>query len=273
LNTIADTALETLELARRGEAGMDERGEERRSTRRLLEAASSGLEGVGCADPAGEIEKGLEIGAGLQAPDVTWALGHSWRALYPALVERLGGEGLAGSEWLRFHRLAGEMERLAFGPAPLNAAKLLALIAAGRVDVCHVAGGRLLSEGSRTRLESASASCEVDSVVDAVLPGPGATGMAGELLTQLVKDGHARIPFARRGLEVRSDGGCIGSDGALSYGLSAIGRPTEDSVIGNDTLDRTLHPLADRWAERVIDRCRETASAAEQGRALSGAGV
>jgi diaminopimelate decarboxylase len=273
LDTIADTALASLTLTRRGGPAQDVCGEERRSTRRLLEEALSGLEGVGGVDVVGELERGLETGAGLRAPDTTWALGHAWRALYPALVERLGGEGLARSEWPRFHRLAREMERLAFGPSPLNSAKLLALIDAGRVDLSHVAGGRLLSEGGRTRLESASVSCEVDSVVDAVLPGPGAAGMPGGVLARLVQDGHARIPFARRGLEVRADGGCIGSDGTLSYGLSAIGRPTEDSVIGNDTLDRTLHSLAERWAERVIDRCTETGSTSEHDRVLSGAGV
>ena len=54
-----------------------------------------------------------------------------------------------------------------------------------------------------------------------------------------------------------ADGTCRARDGSLSPGLSAIGRPTEDSVIGNDTLSRTLHPHADRWAGSVVRRCRE----------------
>ena len=49
---------------------------------------------------------------------------------------------------------------------------------------------------------------------------------------------------------------CRGADGAVTPGLSAIGRPTEDSVIGNDTLSRTLHPQAERWARGVVQRCR-----------------
>jgi hypothetical protein len=39
-------------------------------------------------------------------------------------------------------------------------------------------------------------------------------------------------------------------------GLSALGRPTEDSVIVT-TLSRSLHPQADRWARRVVQRSRE----------------
>jgi hypothetical protein len=47
----------------------------------------------------------------------------------------------------------------------------------------------------------------------------------------------------------------------MTPGLAAIGRPTEDSVIGNDTLSRTLHPLADRWARRVLERSQRLTAA------------
>ena len=86
-----------------------------------------------------------------------------------------------------------------------------------------------------------------------MLPGPGAAGHGG-LLAGLIARGHARVEPGRRGLDVASDGGCRARDGSLSAGLSAIGRPTEDSVIGNDTLSRSLHPHADRWARRVVQR-------------------
>lgn len=266
LGAIAATAVEVLTAAH---GGVAERGW-LREARELLVGSSNGEERIGEVDPVEEIERGLAIGAGLRAPDVEWAVGHGWRLLYPALVERLGGEGLGEDDWPSFHGLARCMERLAFGPAPVNAAKLLALIDAGRVELSHLAGGQLASAEGHTWLESGNGAAEVDAVVDAVLPGPGAEEMCGGLLGQLVRDGYARIAPARRGLEVSPDGGCTGSDGALSRGLSAIGRPTEDSVIGNDTLDRTLHPQADRWAERVIERCRRIGSGAELETALSG---
>jgi diaminopimelate decarboxylase len=101
----------------------------------------------------------------------------------------------------------------------------------------------------------------VDVVIDAVLPGPGALGHAG-LLERLVAGGHARIPAGRRGLDVAENGNCRGSDGRSTPGLSAIGRPTEDSVIGNDTLSRSLHAHADRWARRVARRCQDDSIAA-----------
>ena len=100
-------------------------------------------------------------------------------------------------------------------------------------------------------------------MVDAVLPAPGAT--ASGLLGALVQGGHARVLEGRRGLDVTTSGSCRGRDGNITPGLSAIGRPTEDSVIGNDTLSRSLHPHADRWARRVVERCRRHDVSAAQG--------
>jgi uncharacterized NAD(P)/FAD-binding protein YdhS len=215
--------------------------------------------GVSAPDelPAAEaIELSLAVATGLARPGVPWALGHTWRTLYAAIISRLGGQGLAERDWPAFLRLSAEMERVAFGPPAVNAAKLLALVEAGRVDLTHVGGARLESEHGRTTLRSERGERAVDVVIDAVLRGPGALGHAG-LLAQLVAGGHARIPPGRRGLEVAPNGSCRGAGGQITPGLAAVGRPTEDSVIGNDTLARAQHPQADRWARRVVQRCRD----------------
>ena len=174
-----------------------------------------------------EIERSLAIGAGLAPPDTNWALGHAWRELYPAIVESLGGRALGDEAWPAFARLAARMERLAFGPSPENAAKLLALIDSGRVDLRHVHGGPIRSP--------------VDAEIDTVLPGPQSRA---PVLDQLVQDGHVHVASGRRGITTDVDGSC-------APGLAVIGRPTEDWVIGNDTLNRALHPQVDRWARRV----------------------
>lgn len=213
--------------------------------------AAGGVRAGPAADPYTEIEHSLAIATGVEPPDTQWAQGQAWRALYPALVARLGGEGLDEGQWPAFGALSARMERIAFGPPVVNAAKLLAMVDAGRVDLSH-ARGRISSSASATSIVSAAGERAVDVVVDAVLPGPGAAGLHSELLEQLVADRHARIAPGRRGLDVSEDGSCIGADGKPSCGLSAIGRPTEDSVIGNDTLSRALHPHADLWARRVV---------------------
>ncbi len=224
------------------------------SARSWLAAACDGTAPPTPLAPAAEIERSLAVGAGLAAPDLPWALGHAWRALYPALVTRLSHGGLPDRERPVFHALAVELERVAFGPPAVNAAKLLALIAAGRVDLGCVAGGRISRRGPATVIAGASGERRVDVVVDAVLPPPGALRSSSGVLERLVADGHARIVDGGRGLQVDPAGGCVGAAGDRTTGLSAIGRPTEDWVIGNDTLDRTLHPHADGWARRVVGR-------------------
>ena len=220
-----------------------------------LTEAAAGVRTATALGPVEELERSLAVGAGQVTPDLSWALGHAWRQLYPALVARLGDDGLRAADWPAFRRLAVEMERVAFGPSALNAAKLVALIDAGCVDLGASAGGRLIRVGARTLLRSNHCERPVDVVIDAVLPGPGVLPQ-DRLLMRLVADGHARIAPGRRGLDVDRACSCRGPDGAPTPGLSAVGRPTEDSVIGNDTLSRALHPGIDEWARRVARRAR-----------------
>jgi uncharacterized NAD(P)/FAD-binding protein YdhS len=194
---------------------------------------------------------------GNPAKDPDAALGAAWRAIYPAVVLRFGGEGLTAKEWPAFHALAAEMERVAFGPPPINVAKVGALVDAGLVDTTHAGGGRIETIDGVTELCSAAGRTSIDVVVDAVLPPPGAVGVDDPVVGQLIAAGHARVLPGRRGIEVAPDASCVGTGGSRTPGLAACGRPTEDSVIGNDTLSRELHPQLDRWAERVIERARE----------------
>ena len=214
-------------------------------------------------DVVGQIAKSLDVGCGAAAPDMLWALGHAWRSLYPAIVDRVGGNGLTAVAWPGFVRLARELERIAFGPPAANAAKLLALVDAGIVDLTHLHGGRLVSVDGESELRSAATSSRVDVVVDAVLPPAGIFGLSTAPLATLLDVGAVRTRRGRRGLDVLGDGSCVGADGIATPGLAAIGRPTEDSTIGNDTLSRRMHPLAELWAERVVTRAgRERSSAA-----------
>jgi diaminopimelate decarboxylase len=131
------------------------------------------------------------------------------------------------------------MERISFGPPPVNAAKLLALIECGKVDLTCLATGP---------------SDEADVIVDAVIPPPGASAGQDGPAASLVRDRVVRTAHGRRGLELTSDLFCVGVHGRPQRGLTVIGRATEDWVIGNDTLNRSLHPHPDLWAQRVLER-------------------
>jgi diaminopimelate decarboxylase len=207
------------------------------------------------ADPAPALARSLDVAVGRRPPDLSWALGEAWRGLYPVISGVGGHGGVPDPEWAPFGRLAAEMERLAFGPPPVNVAKMLALVEAGRVDLRHVARGRLAHAGGRTELRSAAGALEIDLVVDAVLAPPGAAASPGDPIAGLLADGFVRLaPGGRRGIEVLPDGRCVSRTGAITPGLAVIGRATEDWVIGNDTLSRGLHGHPDRWARAVARR-------------------
>jgi diaminopimelate decarboxylase len=181
---------------------------------------------------------GLEIARGERPVDALWALGETWRRLYPALVERLGDGQLPAGEWPAFTHLARAMERIAFGPPAVNVAKMLALHEA---DLLVLPGD----------LEPEEIFERADAVVDAVLPAPGVDGTS-PVLGRLLEEGVVRHLAGTQGLETTPSAQAVSPAGEPVDGLSIVGRATEGSAIGHDTLSRTLHDRIDRWAERVV---------------------
>ena len=199
-----------------------------------IQAAFNGrLEPI--SDPAGAIARSLRIASGKTDPDLSWALGLAWRSIYPAIVERFSHGSLLEADYVPFRSLAAELERLAFGPPPVNGEKLLALVEAGILDL-----SRLAEAGSG----------RTDTELDAVTEPPGLL-LHQMPLADLVAEGAIRVPAGARGIEVTRAARCVGADGETTQGLAACGRLTEDWVIGNDTLDRSLHPEIDRWAATI----------------------
>ncbi|WP_026910246.1 FAD/NAD(P)-binding protein [Patulibacter minatonensis] len=234
------------------------------------------------SDPAAVLGRALDVAVGVRPAGTAWALGHAWRTLYPAIAGRCAGDALDDDGWATFRALAVAFERIAFGPAPVNVAKLLALAEAGVLDLRHARGtidhvaaddGPIVAVGTargmdpssgaassdppavpRTVVRSAAGEQPVDVVVDAVLAPPGVPAHADGPAARLIAGHHARLLAGRRGLDVLPDGTCRAADGTPSSGLAAVGRPTEDAEIGHDTLSRTLHAQTDRWARRVAAR-------------------
>lgn len=207
-----------------------------------------------------QIRASVEIGLGRQRPNLAWALGQAWRELYPSIVEHLGAAGIGASCWPEFRRVAADMERLAFGPPPVNAAKLLALVASGRVDLSYLTGAQVRMTPAGARIEKGPHQRLLGAVVNAVIAEPGGRPPGNLLIDAVIADGHAHVPEGRRGLQVDVDATCIGADGRPMPGLAVVGRATEDWVIGNDTLSRSLHQHTERWAARVVLRATQAAS-------------
>ena len=199
------------------------------------------LTGPTAADPFDDLRAGLAFARGTAVPDETWALGQAWRHAYPHLVHRQrlvaqsawdGGSDQAPLGWPDYSRLVTGLDRLAFGPPPGNVAKLLALASAGRLRLVRTA--ELPAEPP-------------DLIVDAVTAPPGLP-RRDELWEQLLADGLVCLGPTGRGIVTDAAAACLGADGTRN-GLAAVGRMTEDVVIGTDTLLRSMHPELELWAD------------------------
>ncbi|MFC6152159.1 FAD/NAD(P)-binding protein [Nocardioides yefusunii] len=175
--------------------------------------------------------------------EAAWWLGRAWAAGYAHVVASLDRSVRPEHEWRRWRERAARLERWAFGPPAETVRKLLALGEAGMLDVA--------------RSVPAEATVEVDAitrgpgVLDDHLGADGAEPRAHDSLWATLLDlGQVQVRPGERGVLTTASGQCISPEGRGTPGLSVLGRPTEDPVIGHDTLLR-LHADVERWAERI----------------------
>lgn len=214
------------------------------------------------ADSLRIMERSVLVASGMVPPDEAWAQGEAWRQAYPAVVSRAGEGGLAATFPAAFARLACTMERYAFGPPASNLARMVALASAGRLELRALRAPRIEPREGRLVLHGEGTPIPLGVLINAVISPPGVNDDA-PLLLKLVRRGYASRAPGRKSVMVSPSAASIGRDGLPTPGLSVVGRATEGWIVGNDTLNRTLHDHTRRWAERVV---------AEAGGPGSGAG-
>ncbi|WP_260433134.1 FAD/NAD(P)-binding protein [Corynebacterium bovis] len=203
-------------------------------------------------DAVAALRRSRDIAVGAAPPGAAWAVGQAFRQLYPAIVGRVADR--TRPPLVGFGALARTLERVAFGPTPDNASRLLALIDAGVVDCADLADptavDRALAGDAATAdtPSDAPTPATADVVVDAVLPPAGI--VPGTLLAETL---------ARHGVDAAEVS--VDPDGAVAGlpGLAVAGRDTEHLLPGADTLSRDLHDVVPRWARGVVTRHRTTA--------------
>lgn len=178
--------------------------------------------------------------AGITDEEPAWWLGRAWSAGYAHMVASLERAPRPLEEWYVWRSRSARLERWAFGPPVGTVRRMLSL---GEAGVLSLARGTPTHGGEW---------------VDAVTAGPGVLahpgGAAGDPLWRaLHAQGVVHVRQGERGVWTRPDGRCLDADGVPVDGLNALGRPTEDPVIGHDTLTRVLHGDTARWAARTAN--------------------
>lgn len=204
--------------------------------------------------PDTALRRAIAIARGDRCWNAERALGEAWRFLYPDVVAWHAGHRLAHRDRAVFRRLCTELERLAFGPPVQVAEEFMQGVDDGWIDLAVAVNPTLEKRRRGWRVSTPRKRVDTDLLIDAVLPGAGIAPNPSPLFQHLLDDGHLRVRKGWPGVEVALDATAIGITGEPTTGLSVVGRPTEGSVLGNDTLDRTLHPHAALWACRVTAR-------------------
>ncbi|WP_061960548.1 FAD/NAD(P)-binding protein [Demequina flava] len=196
--------------------------------------------------------------------DPAWWWGRAWAAGYADVVRSLERAPRKNPLWSRWRTRAATLERWAFGPPLETFNRLVALRDAGLLCVVRPAD-----------LNVEDPAC---TIVNAYTRGPGV--IAGDTLGDsaptervadtepwagLLADGLVSVRAGERGVLTMPDGTCVDAQGDAVGGLASLGRPTEDPVIGHDSLQRRLHQDSRRWAvSTASDWTHEVDSTAER---------
>lgn len=209
-------------------------------------------QGTTQASAAVQWAQGLARAHGTLDGDPAWWWGRAWSAGYRDVVRTLERGTRDPALWERWRRRAARLEKWAFGPPPATVSKLQAL---------HRAGLLTVRAGSSTGNTDASAT--PGTALRAVTAGPGVLTRPADALdpapahddlwASLLARGHVTVRAGERGVFTRPDGVCLTPSGQPSAGLASLGRPTEDPVIGHDTLNGTLHQDGERWSRAVAE--------------------
>lgn len=210
----------------------------------------------------------LAIDAGAAPPDELWLWGRIWPGVYRDLVQALDRLPRSARDQFRFRRVAGTLERVSFGPPAETVRKFLALLECGRAEV--VATGDDAREPDTA--EPAASDPKVSArelaaltagpgvltapapAAGAVTTTPSAPAFLDPLYADLFRRGLITVRPGERGVLTDPDATCLDAHGRRVEGVAVLGRPTEDPVLGHDTLDRTLHGDGPRWARGVVAR-------------------
>lgn len=165
--------------------------------------------------------------------------------LYGEIVERVSGREWEEENWEEFASWIALVNSYGSGPPPINAQKMLTLIDAGIIDCSW------LDEG----VDAEELPEKVDALVDAVLAPSGywpeAYPELEELDPYLGTWADPTVPTKRSGVRTDTNASVLDKDAKPIEGLAAVGRITDDWILGLDSLNLSLHPHIRNWAQRV----------------------
>ena len=194
-------------------------------------------------DPVNFLQDAIAMAEGRMAPSVEYAVGQIWKAVQSDLREVF--HETSGNLATRAAILAIDhsLKRVTYGPPLASARLLMALIAAGLVQLG-------LSDDPDIALHQDGFMIDSDVtaqvMVDAVLPAPKLAHLDDPLIRSLLRKGHLRENPATGGL-------LLDRDGKAGQGLHVLGRLGEGCSIATDSIHDCFGVVTRAWAQHLTN--------------------
>ena len=197
----------------------------------------------------------LAMARGEAAPSVGYVTGQVWRHLQNDLRIAYNPAPKTAAVAEALIPFDEGMKRFSYGPPAEATARLLALIAAGKLTLRRVDDPDIeLVDGGWRMAETGGADIAT-AMVDSVLAGPDIAKVSSPLMAGLRERGFVSQLGKGLGASVRPDGRIIDANSEPVEGLSLLGRLANGSVIATDSLHDCFGEAVRRWARRVAGEC------------------
>ncbi|MBZ9650918.1 FAD/NAD(P)-binding protein [Psychroflexus montanilacus] len=188
--------------------------------------------------------------------------GAIWRKISPVFNELYAFNGLDAKSHKDFDKYYfKKLNRIAYGPPPVNLRKILALAHAGYIDFQYAKNPEVFPFEKGYKLKSSTSETHCSVLIDARIPKNDIAKEASGLYKNLCKNllsrpyinMHGKTTYEPGSVEINKKGNLINTEGHKEN-ISLYGTPTEGIVHDNDTLSRTRNNFATPWAQEVMNQ-------------------
>lgn len=208
------------------------------------------------------LREGIAMAAGTRPPSIGYAVGQVWRKWQDALRIGFNAVDTVPDSARKLIGFDEALKRYSYGPPVQSCREMLALAAAGLVDLDLTADPDITLTDAGWELAREGRTAQASVMIDAVMPAPDLAAVRLPLIEGLIADGRITAFADGFGARTRADGVVIGRDGGPQKGLALLGRLAFGSVIAVDSLHDCLGAASRRWAEGVQARAEAAEDAA-----------
>ncbi|WP_158541658.1 FAD/NAD(P)-binding protein [Pelagibacterium lacus] len=181
-------------------------------------------------------------------PSPGYLIGQVWRKLQTPLRKAFNPISISARTAESLVRFDEDLKRFSYGPPPQANRRMLALIAAGLLDLRAVEDPDIVLVADGWRLSGEETDLAASVMIDAVLPPGDLAAVDMPLIAALRERGLLAAAGERLGIATRPDGTVLDRDGNEVEGLAVLGRMATGSVIATDSVHDCFGAAVTRWA-------------------------